>query len=127
MGPGRSEARAGQDLAEPRQAAAQQAYRLVNEGIDALQARFGAVEALELLCECGDPSCSRRALVGHEAYAELRAHPRRFVFAPGHPLALNEWVIEEQASYLAVEVAERGVPAVADGEGADATAATRPS
>ena len=58
--------------------------REVNENIAELGERFGLHgETLQLICECGDPSCAERIEVPADEYERLHAAGRRIV-APGH-------------------------------------------
>jgi hypothetical protein len=83
----------------------QQVFRFVNDNIDAVQSRLGPLDQLELLCECGDPDCSRRIQITQAAYADIRSHPLRFLFASAHLVPQGEILVESQPGYLVVEAA----------------------
>lgn len=91
------------DISPERSLKSRQVYRFVNENIEAVQARLGPLEYLELLCECDDPSCSRRLSVPQGLYGSLSSHPRRFLLAVSHADAPGGEVIEVGEDYLIVE------------------------
>src|SRR2546421_11226621 len=64
----------------------QSLYREVHERRDALHALFvdGLPETLDMLCECSDASCRMTVKLEPASYAEIRAHPGRFIVAAGH-------------------------------------------
>lgn len=70
--------------------AADDFVREVNENIAQLGERFGLhEESLELICECGDPSCTERVAVPADEYEQLHAANRRIV-ATGHVAGTSE-------------------------------------
>jgi hypothetical protein len=89
-------------------------FREVNERIEDLAATFG-LEPLDLLCECGDASCTKRIEMDHKRYEELRSDSTTFAVACGHERPDVEEVIARHRSYYIVrkvagaarEVAER--------------------
>jgi hypothetical protein len=54
-------------------------------------------------CECARLGCSRLIELRAAEYERIRAHPRRFLIAPGHEVAGAEVVIETHENYVVVE------------------------
>jgi len=82
-----------------RDARAQTIFRAGNEALRrAADSRDGAVP---FLCECGDERCFTRISLTSAEYEEVRAHPRRFLVAPGHEA--DERVIALNDGYAVVE------------------------
>jgi hypothetical protein len=83
-------------------------YREVNEGIASISEAW-EIDMLELLCECGEVSCSERILVPVAIYEQLRAAPTHFVVKPGHEDPAVEAVVSTAGDYAIV--ANRGAAA----------------
>jgi hypothetical protein len=98
-------------LNDERIALNQFAFRKANETIAQRADDSGA----EFLCECGRPDCSAKVRLPVSEYDAVRAHPRRFVCAPGHVTPAIETIVEEAESHLVVEKGGRA------GELAEAT------
>jgi hypothetical protein len=76
------------------------AFRKANETI-ALRA---GGDPIELLCECGRSDCAAKVTVTADEYDAVRAHPRRFLCAPGHVTSAIEAVVAEvRTAYIVVE------------------------
>ena len=75
------------------------AFRRTNETI----AQRAGDSSAEFLCECGRPDCSAKVQLARADYEAVRAHPRRFVCAPGHVTRAIESVIEEGDAHVVVE------------------------
>jgi hypothetical protein len=88
--------------AERRAALNEDVFRQVNERIEGLGEQFGVREA-DFLCECADTECVVRMSVPIRVYEAVRAHPARFLVAPGHVRADVERVLEAHRAYLVVE------------------------
>ena len=89
-------------------------FREVNERISDLANQFGLQEqALDLVCECGDPSCVERISMSREAYEQLRSGPTHFAVYPGHEDPEVEDVIERNAPYHVVRKHEGGPAEIA--------------
>jgi hypothetical protein len=58
-------------------------------------------------CECARLGCNLVLELSVSAYEQVRAHPRRFVVAPGHEQAGVETVVENRPGYVVVEKLER--------------------
>jgi hypothetical protein len=54
-------------------------------------------------CECARLGCSRLIELRTSEYERVRAHPRRFLIAPGHEVPGAEMVIETHDNYVVVE------------------------
>jgi hypothetical protein len=83
-------------------------FREANEG---LRARYEELEPIELspfLCECGDERCTRVVRLATEEYAQVRAHPARFVVVPGHQILEAERVVECNERFDVVEKIDVG-------------------
>jgi hypothetical protein len=78
-------------------------FREVNEQGRALAEQFAVPEDLPaFVCECSDAACLERLRVPVEVYESVRAHPRRFLVAPGHESAFEQ-VLGHGDGYLVVE------------------------
>ena len=79
-------------------------FREVNANIHHLEQRYGdSPEQPQFVCECSSSDCVERIRVASEAYRAVRAHPRRFLLAPGHERPELERVVERHNTYLVVE------------------------
>jgi hypothetical protein len=58
------------------------------------------------ICECADRGCTRWLELTPEEYAEVRAHPRRFIVTPTHEIPDVESVVDRHANYFVVEKPE---------------------
>jgi hypothetical protein len=86
-------------------------FREVNERISDLAAHFGLEEQpLDLVCECGDPSCVERISMSRDEYEQLRSDPTHFAVFPGHEEPDVEIVIERRGGFDVVQKHE-GAPA----------------
>jgi hypothetical protein len=54
-------------------------------------------------CECARLGCSRLIELQTSEYEHVRAHPRRFLIAPGHEVPGAETVVETHDNYVVVE------------------------
>jgi hypothetical protein len=87
------------------------AFREVNERINDLAEGFGLDDQpLDLVCECGDPTCVERISMSRAEYEGLRADPTHFAVFPGHDAADVEDVVGQQNGYHVVRKHE-GEPA----------------
>lgn len=66
-------------------------------------ARGATSGELELICECEQQPCPRRVRLDVERYELVRQFPTRFVMRPGHEMADDERVVDEQRGYIVVE------------------------
>jgi hypothetical protein len=91
------------DEAEKRVAHNEDVFRELNERIEA--GRWPGEEAtgVAFRCECGDLGCNLLLELTPADYERVRAHPRRFVVAPGHELPEVETVVDRVGDYLVIE------------------------
>jgi hypothetical protein len=86
-------------------------FREVNERINDLAEQFGLEsQPLDLVCECGDPSCVERISMSRERYEQLRGDPTHFAVFPGHEDSDVEDVIARHGTYDVVRK-HAGTPA----------------
>jgi hypothetical protein len=86
-------------------------FREVNERINDLAEHFGLEDQpLDLVCECGDPTCVERITMSRADYEQLRSDPTQFAVYPGHTKGDIEAVLERRDSYVVVRKHE-GEPA----------------
>jgi hypothetical protein len=78
-------------------------FREVNERIGRLQVDFEGPDTFDIVCECGDASCTKRFAITSEAYRKLREDVHLFGVVPGHERPDVERTIETHAGYLVVE------------------------
>ncbi|HUB73539.1 MAG TPA: hypothetical protein VL979_05840 [Solirubrobacteraceae bacterium] len=76
-------------------------FRDVNEAIERGQWP-GEQGAQAFRCECARGGCTAMLELTAAEYERVRAHPRRFVLAPGHEDPAVEDVIERHAHYVLV-------------------------
>jgi hypothetical protein len=74
-------------------------FRAVNERIQEVANAFQTTEPLDLICECGNASCTERISLTREDYEQLRADPHSFAVAPGHEAPDVEEVVEKRSGY----------------------------
>ncbi len=58
---------------------------------------------LELVCECGDMSCTDEIEIEASEYHPVRRHPTRFLVRPGHEMPEAESIVERDREYFVVE------------------------
>jgi hypothetical protein len=75
-------------------------FRQVNERIGELAETFGLGERpLDLICECGDVSCTRQITMTRGEYEALREEPTLFAVYPGHETGDVEDIVERRDGY----------------------------
>jgi hypothetical protein len=75
-------------------------FREVNERIEDVTETLGnEPERLQLLCECGSPSCTERITLARNEYEALRGDAQLFAVYPGHEDATVERVAERRNGY----------------------------
>jgi hypothetical protein len=90
------------DERSARLAANEAVFRAGNERIQAVVG--DAPPRATYMCECGDPSCFEPVELTDAEYEGVRAHPSRFLVAPGHEdLTAGEVVIEAFRRFSVVE------------------------
>jgi hypothetical protein len=73
-------------------------FRQVNERIEDLSDTFG-LSQLDLICECGDASCTSRIEMSHQQYEELRSDSTTFAVVSGHEISDVEEIVARHGSY----------------------------
>ena len=88
-------------------------FRDVNEALK--RGRWpGDPSAIAFRCECARLGCSKLIDLTASEYEHVRAHPKRFVVAPGHEFPDCETVVETHRYYVVVEkLGEAGMVAEA--------------
>lgn len=75
-------------------------FREVNERIDDLAHTFELERSpLDLVCECGDASCTQQIRMTRQEYDELRDDAAQFAVYPGHEAPDVEFVVAERGGY----------------------------
>ena len=78
-------------------------FREVNEKLRVVNEAFAPItDTLDIICECGHPTCDERLSIPPEAYEEVRADPLRFLIVRGHEIPDVEDVVRETESYAVV-------------------------
>ena len=90
-------------------------FRNVNEAVRSGRWPGEEEAPVAYRCECARLGCSRLVEVRTADYERVRAHPRRFLIAPGHQVPGAELVVETHENYVVVEKLDEA------GEGAVAT------
>jgi hypothetical protein len=72
------------DDAQERVAHNENVFRELNERIEAGHWPGDEANGVAFRCECGDLGCNLLLELTPADYERVRAHPRRFVVAPGH-------------------------------------------
>jgi hypothetical protein len=79
-------------------------FREVNERVDAVASAHGDDDHVyEFYCECSNADCTMQLPLPLKAYEAVRAHPSRFIVAPGHALPEIESVVEQADDWWVVE------------------------
>lgn len=78
-------------------------FREVNERIDQLLAGLGVDGYDRLVCECGNPSCTKPLELTRAEYGRVRAHASRFVVALNHENPETESIVEQNERFAIVE------------------------
>jgi hypothetical protein len=89
-------------------------FRQVNERIEELAETFGLGDKLDLICECGDASCSSRIEMDHKQYEELRSDSTTFAVVRGHEISDVEEIVAHHGSYDVVRKTADEARAVAE-------------
>jgi hypothetical protein len=75
-------------------------FRRVNEEIEQMNRAFAELtDTMEVVCECGDISCTERFVMTLVAYERLRSDAALFAVRPGHVIAEVEHVVEDRPDY----------------------------
>jgi hypothetical protein len=74
-------------------------FREFNERLREAAAGFD-LQALDLVCECGDAHCTGRITMSVEEYERLRSDPRQFALVPGHEVPEIEEIVARTDAYV---------------------------
>lgn len=77
--------------------------REVNERIEQIAEDFGAGGQDRLICECGNPECTKQIELAAAEYEHVRAHASRFVVALNHENPETESIVEQNDRFAVVE------------------------
>ncbi len=77
-------------------------FRAANEGIRDAALRYDVRERVPFVCECAEERCTEILRVSLDEYERVRAHPTRFLHAPGHEEPHTR-VVAEEDGYVVVE------------------------
>lgn len=92
------------DEQAPRRTARNEAiFREVNEALKAGHWPGEEGDPIAFRCECGRLGCSRLVELTSKEYERIRAHPRRFLVAPGHDDGRTETAVNRHDHYVVVE------------------------
>ena len=80
-------------------------FRDLNERVEQIVTTLAGEppDRLEIFCECGSGHCVAKLTLSLADYEDIRAHPERFIAAPGHDTPEVERVIEKRAGYWILE------------------------
>lgn len=87
-------------------------FREVNERIMEIGEPWLEGEALDLLCECGEMTCTEVISVTRTDYWTARAHPERFLLASAHDGDTGIPVFEGGNGYFITERPDEADPPV---------------
>jgi hypothetical protein len=78
-------------------------FREINERIEDMNAAFGAItETMNVVCECGDSSCTLQIEIALPLYERVRTEPTHFIVVPGHEIPDVEEIVEEHAAFFVI-------------------------
>jgi hypothetical protein len=77
-------------------------FRQVNERIEELAETFDLGEGLDLICECGNASCTSRIELSRDEYEQVRSDSTTFAVISGHEIEDVEEVVERHPKYVVV-------------------------
>jgi hypothetical protein len=92
-------------------------FREVNEAVSGISEKFHS-GTFEIVCECGNTSCTDRIELTRDEYEAVRSESTRFVIKPGHEIPDVETTVGSHDNYVVVmkvapeaaEMAERTDP-----------------
>jgi hypothetical protein len=90
-------------------------FRNVNEQIEGIsKALSDLTQTMDVVCECGDITCTERLMITVPAYERVRAESTYFVVLPGHEMLDIEVVVSDHDSYRVVQKQDPDARAVAE-------------
>ena len=80
-------------------------YRTVNRELEYTAQQFGdeSTDELEIICECGQPTCSATLTLTIGDYDDIHRQRDRFAVAPGHEDPTLERVVEKKDDLVVVD------------------------
>jgi hypothetical protein len=94
----------------------QATMRAVNEQLEGVAEKLGAVSATPLfVCECANTNCVQRVPLSISEYEAVRAHPNRFVVLPGHVYPDVESVVGTTERFVLVSKLGEGATIATEG------------
>jgi hypothetical protein len=78
-------------------------FRAINEHIERGSGDPPDPATVGFRCECARLGCTSILEIAAAEYETIRAHPKRFIVAPGHVVPETEEVVEHRGSYEIVE------------------------
>ena len=81
----------------------EEVFRGINERIEAGTWVTSVDQRIAFACECAALGCNVLVELTVAEYEAVRAHPRRFLLAPGHQLASIEVVVHSGDGFVVVE------------------------
>jgi hypothetical protein len=90
-------------------------FRNVNEQIEGIsKALSDLTQTMDVVCECGDITCTERLMITVPAYERVRAESTYFVVLPGHEMLDIEEVVSDHDSYRVVKKQDPAAREVAE-------------
>ena len=90
-------------------------FREVNERVEDINRSFGSLtDNFDIICECGNTTCTERITVPVADYERVRGNPLHFLLQTGHEDPLVERVIEHHETFVIVEKEGTDVEEVAE-------------
>jgi len=77
-------------------------FREINERIEELATTFEVRDALDLICECADATCTSRIQMSLEDYEKLRSDATTFAVVSGHEAPDIEEIVARHNTYEVV-------------------------
>jgi len=79
-------------------------FRSVNEQVRGLTSTLSTgAEAMKIVCECGNRSCTDQFEIDVATYADTRGDPTLFLIKPGHDLPETETVVAKNDVFWTVQ------------------------
>jgi hypothetical protein len=89
-------------------------FREINERIEEVATTFEVRDVLDLICECGDASCTSRIQMAPEDYEKLRSDPTTFAVVSGHEVLDVEEIVARHKTYEVVRKTDADARNVAE-------------
>ena len=89
-------------------------FREINERIEEVATTFEVRDALDLICECGNASCTSRIQMALEDYEKLRSDATTFAVVSGHEVLDIEEIVARNKTYEVVRKTDSDARKVAE-------------